>query len=119
MNRRFLEKTIVAVILLTSLTGQVFARAVLASSTPAANAAVTTRLQQVQLRFSERVEVKLISVIGPKGQVTFTLTLDPVDEKQVYVTFNAPLAAGKYSVDWQVLGAGRQKSHGSFGFTVR
>jgi methionine-rich copper-binding protein CopC len=109
-------------LLAVSLSGPASAHATLVSSTPAANSAAASGVQQVRLKFSEPIEIKLskVSIKGPRGVVaTSTMALDPSDKTVLVLSFAAPLSPGQYTVDWQAVAADTHRTHGTFSFTVQ
>ena len=114
--KSFFKKAAVAFVLATGLFDQ--AKAELVSSMPEANAAVSGRLQQIALTFSEGIALSKINVSGPKGHVRTTVVA--YDKKTVLlVAFWEPLALGKYTVDWHVVSSSKHKSHGIYTFSVK
>jgi copper resistance protein C len=114
-------KAAVAFVLITSVSGHAMASADLVSSTPESNAVVAAGPHQVDLKFSEGIELKLskITVRGPKGRMTTTVGLDQNDKSFVFVSFWDALAPGKYTVDWHVVSSDKHKTHGTFTFSVK
>ena len=111
-----------AALLAAGLSGPVLAHANLVSSTPAANSKDGKGVQEVRLKFSEAIEIKLskVSIKGPQGVVaTRGMTLDPKDKTVLVLSFAAPLSAGQYTVDWQAVATDTHKTHGTFSFTVQ
>lgn len=97
------------------------AHAHLKSQSPAADATVATPTQ-LRLGFSEGIEpsfsqVTLTSADGKHAAVQ-ALSTAPGDNKTLLVTPVAPLAAGTYKVEWQVLSVDTHKSSGNYSFTV-
>ena len=104
------------------LSGPASAHANLVSSTPAANSTAAKSVQEVRLKFSETIEVKLskVSIKGPQGVVAASaMVLDPKDRTVLVLSFAAPLSAGRYIVDWEAVAADTHKTHGTFSFTVQ
>ena len=116
----FFKYAAVALALATALCGQATAKAVLVSSQPEVNAAVSGRLHQIALTFSEGIEIDLsrINVRGPKGVLRTTVVAS--DQKTVVlVAFWDTPGLGRYTVDWHVVSSSRQKSHGTYKFSVQ
>jgi methionine-rich copper-binding protein CopC len=100
------------------------ARAGLVSSTPEANATVTQGAAvgpQINLHFSEKIDLSrsTFAVIGPRGRMMTTVGQDVNDKTVVFVSLWNQVLSGKYTIRWQTVSTGRQRSHGSFTFTVK
>ena len=109
-------------LLAAGLNGPALAHASLVSSVPAANSNATKSVQEIRLKFSETIEIKLskVSIKGPLGVVaTRGMTLDPKDKTVLVLSFAAPLSPGQYTVDWQAVAADTHRTHGTFSFTVQ
>lgn len=120
-----LKHTLVSLTLLASLgaTTSAFAHAHLQSQLPAADSTVASA-KELRLTFSEGVEEKftkisITSTVGGKTEVeAATISTDPADKKILIVTPTAPLAAGRYKVEWHAVSVDTHKSEGSYSFTV-
>ena len=112
------RKTVVlGLLLMITVAGQAMAAASLVSTTPEASGTVTER---PSLQFSETLRRIDIAVSGPKGRrVTTTVELNQNDKSQVFASFWDRLAPGRYSVRWTAVSLGKQRSHGSYSFTVK
>ena len=119
--RRLRDSSIVALALLMGLAGPAIAAASLVSSNPEVNAAVTERLQQIDLTFSEDIEIarSAISVAGPRGAVRTTLGQYPRQKSIVLVSLWNTLGPGRYTVNWHVRSIGKGVSHGVLTFAVK
>ncbi|WP_210507011.1 copper homeostasis periplasmic binding protein CopC [Pantoea ananatis] len=98
------------------------AHAHLASSVPAANAAVTHAPQHITLSFTEDVEAAFSGVDVMNAQhkaVGEKARLDGKQHDRLRVDFAQPLAQGAYQVNWHVLSVDGHKTHGSYTFTVK
>ena len=115
------RKTVVlGLLLMITVAGQAMAAASLVSTTPEASGTVTERPSQIDLQFSETLRRIDIAVSGPKGRrVTTTVELNQNDKSQVFASFWDRLAPGRYSVRWTAVSLGKQRSHGSYSFTVK
>ena len=107
-------------LLLACASSPALAHAHLVSAAPAANAAASapTRLT---LKFSEAIELNLsgVTLAGPGGAVaTGAASLDAKDGVTLTVPLDAPLAAGKYHVEWHVLARDGHRTKGAYDFTV-
>jgi methionine-rich copper-binding protein CopC len=98
-----------------------FAHAHLKTQTPAANATVAAPAE-LRLSFSEGIEPSFsqVTVTGADGKSIAVNALNTAagDNKTLIVTPAAPLAAGQYKVQWQVLSVDTHKSDGDYSFTV-
>jgi hypothetical protein len=120
-----LKHTLASLTLLASLgaTTSAFAHAHLQSQLPAADSTVASA-KELRLTFSEGVEEKftkisITSTVGGKTEVeAATISTDPADKKILIVTPAAPLAAGRYKVEWHAVSVDTHKSEGSYSFTV-
>ncbi|MFG1425666.1 copper homeostasis periplasmic binding protein CopC [Roseixanthobacter glucoisosaccharinicivorans] len=102
--------------------GAALAHAHLTTQTPAANDAVAASPSTLSLGFSEGLEIGLsgVTLKEASGQPipTGKPVLAPGDDKQMSVPLNAPLAAGRYTVEWHALSKDGHTTHGSYSFTV-
>ncbi|KAA1179856.1 copper homeostasis periplasmic binding protein CopC [Rhizobium tropici] len=101
--------------------GQAMAHAHLKSAVPAADGTVKTAPSELDLTFTEGLNLKFsgIKVTGPDkaavktGEGTLmngdTTLMVPVSDK---------LAPGKYTVEWHVLSTDGHKTNGTYSFTV-
>lgn len=106
--------------LFTAGSNPTLAHAHLVSEAPAANAAASTPAQ-LTLKFSEAIELSLsgVTLTGSGGAVaTGDASLDAKDGVTLTVPLNAPLAAGKYHVEWHVLARDGHRTRGAYDFTV-
>ena len=102
------------------LTGQAFAHAYLLSSTPAANDMAMPPSIELRLKFSEGLELEFtkVKLTGADNVVVKTgpAQLDPKDNTLLIVPLMAPLADGKYKVDWQAVSTDGHKTKGTYSF---
>jgi methionine-rich copper-binding protein CopC len=119
--KRTFAMGVVALAFSVYLAGQAIAGASLVSSSPEAGAAITEQVQQIDLTFSEDIDIarSVISVAGPRGGVRTTLGQYPKQKSIVLVSLWSALGLGKYTVNWHVRSAGKGTSHGTFSFTVK
>jgi methionine-rich copper-binding protein CopC len=99
----------------------------LEQSQPAANAAVLAP-EQIELRFTEvlieRFAKLTLQFLGPDGRAKaqevagLKLSLS-ADQQGLIATPAAPLAAGRYRVEWRVVSADTHPVKGKFEFTVK
>lgn len=102
--------------------GQASAHAHLKSATPPADGSVTSAPPELELTFTEGVELKFsgVEVVGPAKEAVKVgkATLKPGDDATLVVPVTAPLRAGRYTVDWHVLSTDGHRTNGSYAFTV-
>ncbi|MDQ0475086.1 copper homeostasis periplasmic binding protein CopC [Labrys wisconsinensis] len=112
-----------AAILGLGLTGQALAHAHLTSAVPAENGTVATVPTELDLKFSEELNLKFtgVKVTGPdkKAVATGAASLASGDETGLVVPISATLAPGKYIVAWHALSKDGHKTHGTYSFTVK
>ena len=112
----------VALLSLLALTVPAFAHAHLTASTPAANANVPSGPNELDLTFSEGVNLKFtgVKVTGPHNETVSTgaASLRAGGSTTLVVPISARLAAGTYKVDWHVLARDGHKTNGVYTFTV-
>ena len=118
-----LKSTFFAGLLGLVMSGQAIAHAHLDSATPAADGTVTASPAELDLRFSEALELKFsgVKVVGPDNATVATgvASLANGDDGTLVVPVSAALPAGTYTVDWHVLSKDGHKTHGSYTFTVK
>ena len=106
-----------------ALSGQANAHAHLASAAPAINGTVSTSPAQLELKFSEPVELKFsgAKVEGPGNSAVATgdAALAKGQDNTLVVPVSATLGAGTYTVDWHILSKDGHKTKGSYTFTVK
>ncbi|KQV70282.1 copper homeostasis periplasmic binding protein CopC [Rhizobium sp. Root1220] len=101
--------------------GQACAHAHLTTSAPAENA-VTTSPAELDLRFSEELNVKFsgVKIIGPDKSEIKAGDARLMDEgKTLSIPISGTLNAGAYTVEWYVLSTDGHKTDGSYRFTVK
>jgi hypothetical protein len=108
-------------ILATVFAGTAWAHATLQSATPAKDAAVAAP-KEVRLKFNEKLEAAFSSakVLDSSGKVIETgkATLDDADPSVMKV--NVPsLSAGKYTVQYVVVGHDGHRRKGEYSFSVK
>jgi methionine-rich copper-binding protein CopC len=105
------------------LCDQAIAHAHLASANPAVDGAVAVSPAELDLKFSEAVNLKFsgVKVAGPDKATVATgdASLAQGDESMLVVPVSPALSAGAYTVDWHVLSKDGHKSHGTYKFTVK
>jgi methionine-rich copper-binding protein CopC len=102
------------------LAGQAFAHAHLVWAVPGDMAMTMPSPHDIKIKFSEAIELKFSKIIlkGPDKAVipTGPVQLDPNDNTVLIITLTAPLADGKYTVEWQVVAKDGHKTKGSYHF---
>lgn len=105
-----------------ALSGQAFAHAHLASATPADKATVATAPKEIDLTFTEGLELKFsgADVTGPTKEKIKTgeATLSQ-DGKSLTIPVSDTLKPGTYTVDWHALSVDGHKSNGSTSFSIK
>ncbi|MDF3936464.1 copper homeostasis periplasmic binding protein CopC [Pseudomonas citronellolis] len=99
----------------------VFAHAHLKGEVPAADSTASAP-KELRLTFSEGVEAKFtkVSVTGADGKAVKVAGIATAegDAKVLLVTFEQPLPAGEYKVQWHAVSVDTHKSEGSYAFKV-
>jgi methionine-rich copper-binding protein CopC len=112
-----------AALILGAPAGEALAHAELVSTTPAENSTVATAPTELDLKFSEGLNLRFsgIKLTGPgkEAMKTESAALGTDDETMLIVPLPVPLAAGTYTVEWHVLSGDGHKTHGSYTFTVK
>jgi len=111
-----------AVLAFVALDGQAFAHAHLKSATPAVDGTVATAPTELDLNFSEDLNLKFsgVKVTGPdKSAVATGNAMLMNNNTTLMVPLTGTLKAGAYKVDWHALSADGHKTHGSYKFTVK
>ena len=112
----------IAAIVGLALTGQALAHAQLLSATPAVNGTVATLPTELDLKFSEGLNLKFsgVKVTGPDKTAVKTGQATLVDNNTTLVApISGTLAAGVYTVAWHALSVDGHKTQGSYTFTVK
>ncbi len=98
-----------------------FAHAELVTAVPAADATVRPAPTELDLTFSDQIEIKFtgVTVIGPDQNRVKTGTKTLKDDGRTFtVLLPASLAAGPYKVQWHTLSADGHKTTGDYTFNV-
>lgn len=123
MKAALARRIAVATALMAGLVGQAWAHAHLRESVPAADASVQTSPTELDLRFSEGLELAFtgltLTAAGDKPIPTGPARLDPSDAALLVVPVVGALAAGAYTVDWHALSADGHKTQGRYVFSVK
>jgi methionine-rich copper-binding protein CopC len=104
-----------------ALAGQAMAHAHLKSAVPAADGSVKSAPSELDLTFSEGLNVKFsgIKMTGPdKATVRTGEAMLTNDGTTLMVPVPDRLAPGKYTVEWHVLSTDGHKTNGSYSFTI-
>ena len=103
--------------------GPALAHAHLKTARPATDATVATAPTELDLTFSEGVNLKFtgVKVTGPdkKAVATGDAALGQGGDTTIVVPVTGALAAGTYKVDWHARSSDGHKTTGSYSFTVR
>lgn len=106
---------------LLSAPATVFAHGGLKSSVPASGASLNVAPTEIRLVFTEAVELAFtrVELRGPNGAVQLMApSFTGADRRTVVSPIAAQLAAGQYTVTWQVAGADGHPVRGSFTFAI-
>ncbi|MBN8953467.1 MULTISPECIES: copper homeostasis periplasmic binding protein CopC [unclassified Rhizobium] len=101
--------------------GEALAHAHLKSAVPAVDGAVKTAPSELDLTFSEGLNLKFsgIKVTGPdKAAVKTGEGMLMNDGTTLMVPVTDKLAPGKYTVEWHALSTDGHKTNGTYGFTI-
>ncbi|QND50348.1 copper homeostasis periplasmic binding protein CopC [Rhizobium lusitanum] len=111
-----------AAFLALGLAGQALAHAHLRLATPADKSTVKSSPGELNLIFTESLNLKFsdVKVTGPdKAAVKLGDPELTRNGKALTVPVSAPLDAGAYTVEWHVLSTDGHKTNGSYTFTVK
>ena len=112
-----------AVAVALGLTGQALAHAELKSPMPPVNGTVTASPSELDLEFTEGVNLAFtgVEVKGPgkKAVVTGKAALREGDDSTLVVPIAGTLPAGTYTVAWHALSTDGHKTSGTYTFTVK
>ncbi len=103
-------------------TGPALAHAHLKSATPPAGGTVTAAPSELDLTFSEELNLKFsgVKVTGPDKAAVPTGEAMLMDgDTTLMVPLSGSLGAGTYKVDWHALSEDGHKTQGSYTFTVK
>jgi methionine-rich copper-binding protein CopC len=101
--------------------GQAFAHAHLKSAAPAADSTVKQAPSELDLTFSEGLNLKFsgVKVTGPgKAAMKTGEGMLMNGDTTLMVPVTDKLSAGKYTVEWHALSADGHKTNGTYSFTV-
>jgi len=114
--------TALSALALVIFAGQAFAHAHLTESVPADKATVAVSPDELDLHFSEELDLKFsgAKIIGPdKASVKTGDAMLMDDGKTLMVPLPEKLDPGAYEVEWHVLSTDGHKTKGAYGFTVK
>jgi methionine-rich copper-binding protein CopC len=120
--RTILSSAGLAALASVALTGAAYAHAHLEAALPAVNGTVKTAPTELDLKFSEELNLKFtgVKVTGPdKKEVKTENAMLMGGDKTFMVNLPEGLAAGTYRVEWHALSQDGHKTHGSYTFTVK
>lgn len=120
--RNIVLSTASAAIASLALSGAAYAHAHLESAQPPVNGTVKTAPNQLDLKFSEELNLKFtgVKVTGPdKKEVKTDGDMLMEGDKTFMVDLPAGLGAGTYKVEWHALSQDGHKTHGDYKFTVK
>ncbi|MDL2410184.1 copper homeostasis periplasmic binding protein CopC [Rhizobium calliandrae] len=101
--------------------GHAFAHAQLKSAVPAADSTVKQAPSELDLTFTEGLNLKFsgVKVAGPqKAAVKTGQGMLMNGDSTLMVPITDKLTAGKYTVEWHALSADGHKTSGTYSFTV-
>jgi methionine-rich copper-binding protein CopC len=122
MLRNSISMSTLALIACTLMAASATAHPSLISASPAANLSSTAPPKEIKLNFSEGVIAKFSGLVvkdeSGKTIATGVAVTNPKDKKQLIVPLPTPLAAGRYTVNWQVVSEDTHRVQGQYSFTV-
>jgi methionine-rich copper-binding protein CopC len=113
--------TTFVVVFCVTVPGQALAHAHLKSASPNPDATVAASPSELDLTFSEGIELKFsgAKIVGGAAAATGQAAFKQGDDTTLVVPIAKPLPAGVYTVDWHVLSKDGHKTQGSYRFTIR
>ena len=122
MNK-FARAFVLAGLDLVVASGPVYAHARLKASTPAPGSTLATAPTELDLRFSEGLNLKFtgVTITGPAEAAVATgeAALGAGDDTTLVVPVSGMLAPGSYTVAWHALSADGHKTKGTYTFTIK
>ncbi|KQV16417.1 Cu resistance protein [Rhizobium sp. Root1203] len=118
----FTRLSVICAAISLGLCGQALAHAHLTASVPADKATVAIAPTEIDLRFSEELELKFsgISIVGPGKAAVKVGDARLLDEgKTLTLPVTEKLDAGRYTVEWHVLSTDGHKTKGALDFVVK
>ncbi|KWF24005.1 copper homeostasis periplasmic binding protein CopC [Burkholderia pseudomultivorans] len=111
-----------AVVLAATVSSAAFAHAHVASSDPAANAALAAAPTAVTIDFTETLEPAFSSIVVVDGDGKTVsdgrARIDAANRKRMTVPL-AALGAGAYTVKWVAVATDGHRTQGAYGFSVK
>ncbi|KWF01445.1 copper homeostasis periplasmic binding protein CopC [Burkholderia pseudomultivorans] len=111
-----------AVVLAATVSSAAFAHAHVASSDPAANAALAAAPAAVTIDFTETLEPAFSSIVVVDGDGKTVsdgrARIDAANRKRMTVPL-AALGAGAYTVKWVAVATDGHRTQGAYGFSVK
>lgn len=112
----------IAVVTLSMGATSAVAHPKLNSVSPPADVAGSSAPKEIKLNFSESVIAKFsgLELKDESGKTVATgvAIADPKDQRQLVVPLPAPLAPGRYTVDWHAVSEDTHRVKGTYSFTV-
>ena len=112
----------VAGVLAFGFTGAAFAHAHLKTSTPAADSTLTAAPTEIDLTFTEDVNLKFTGIKLANADKKAVTTGDGMlmdKDTTLMVPVTGAVGPGAYTVDWHALSKDGHKTSGTFTFTVQ
>ncbi len=120
--RTFIVTAAIGCIAWAGLADEAFAHAQLKSAVPAVDGMVHTAPTELDLHFTEAVNLKFTGVVvsGPDNPKVATgdARLMDNDDTTLVVPISGTLGPGKYTVEWHALATDGHKTQGTFTFIV-
>jgi hypothetical protein len=120
--RVHLPAVALALAMTTGLTGAALAHAHLSSAEPAINGSVSTAPGELDLHFSEAVDLSFTgATLADQDQKPVATGAGKLaaDKMTLVVPVSAPLKSGMYTVRWHALASDGHKTNGTYTFTVK
>ncbi|MFF9550794.1 copper homeostasis periplasmic binding protein CopC [Methylobacterium fujisawaense] len=120
MPHAHLRQLAAGLVLLASI-GPALAHAHLVRAVPAADATIAQTPTELDLDFSEAVDLAFtgVTVAGPQGSVQVGPAALRANGTTLAVPITGPLAPGAYTVTWHALARDGHKTEGHYGFTLK
>lgn len=107
-------------VLIVAATTVGFAHMKLSKTLPAADSTVTTKLEKVQVWYTQKPDkaVSKLTLTGPGGEVALG-AVAVGDDKSMSAAVQGATVEGSYRVAWQTAGDDGHVQKGEFSFTLR
>jgi methionine-rich copper-binding protein CopC len=123
VNGALVRRSGAAALLTIGIVGQASSHAHLRSAVPPADSTVTASPSELDLRFSDEIDLAFTGVMvsGPSGKPVATgpARSGTPDASSLTVPISGKLTAGAYVVDWHALSADGHKTQGRYVFSVQ